>query len=74
MVKLAANWRRVARRAWSIRLNVLSAALGSVSVALSIVGADWIPLKPVCVLVIVVVCSVGAVVARLLDQHGWDDD
>lgn len=64
-MRLIWNWRRVLRRAWSVRLALLSAAASGAS-ACWFVFADKVP--PVAFLFGGAVLSVLAVVARVIDQ------
>lgn len=59
------DWRNVARKAWSIRLVLLAAALGGVELALPLF-MDAVPRHVFTALSILV--SIGAAVARLVAQ------
>ena len=69
-MRLIPHWRRVIRRAWSVRLALLSAAASGAS-ACWFVFADRVP--PVAFLFGGAGLSVAAVLARVLDQ-GLSDD
>lgn len=69
-MKLIPDWRRVLRRAWSVRLAMLSAAASGAS-ACWFVFADKVP--AVWFLLVGSLLSVLAVVGRVLDQ-GLDHD
>ncbi len=64
-VKLIDDWRRVLRRAWSIRLTLLSAALGGVELALPLFS-DAVPRNTFAALSVAV--AVAAAGARLVAQ------
>lgn len=64
-MRLISGWRRVLRRAWSVRLALLSAAISGAS-ACWFVFAELLP--PVSFLAIGSALSVAAVLARILDQ------
>ena len=67
-MRLVDEWRVVLRKAWSVRLLIVSTALGSVSIALMITGADWLGWPPAAVLTLIVVTNVAAIIARVVDQ------
>jgi hypothetical protein len=52
---------------------LLSSILGGLTMALSIVGVDWMGISPAMAVGLLVVLNVAAVVARLLDQNGDSD-
>lgn len=64
-MKLLPDWKRTLRKAWSVRLTLLAAALGGVEIALPLFG-DAFPRHVFLGLSIVV--TVGACVARLVAQ------
>ncbi len=64
-MKLIDDWRRVLRRAWSIRLTLLSAALGGVELALPLFS-DALPRGAFAALSVAV--AVAAAGARLVAQ------
>lgn len=64
-MKLIADWRHVLKHAWSVRLTVMTAALGGLELGLP-VFADSIPHGPFLVLTIVV--AVAAAVSRVVEQ------
>lgn len=70
-MKLIPEWRRVLRRAWSVRLALLSAAASGAS-ACWFVFADKVP--PVWFLFVGSVLSVLAIIGRVLDQGISHDD
>lgn len=63
--QLIPDWKRVLRRAWSVRLSLLGAALGGVEMALPLFS-DAFPRNVFLVLAMVVM--VGGAVARLVAQ------
>jgi len=64
-MKLVDDWRAVLRKAWSIRLVLLAAALGGVELALPLFS-DAMPRAVFGVASVLV--SIGAAVARLVAQ------
>lgn len=67
---LLPNWRRLARRAWSIRLALLASALYAVDVGVSLYASA----KPSPALAALAgLCSLAAAVARLIPQKGLRD-
>lgn len=68
-VKLISDWKKILRRAWSIRLALLAATLSSVEVTLPLF-ADVVPRGVFASLSMVV--GVAAVAARLVAQPKMD--
>lgn len=68
-VSLVADWRRVLRRAWSIRLMLLAGLLSAAEIILPLF-ADEIPRGTFAVLTLIAVT--GAFVARLVAQREFD--
>ncbi|MES0811287.1 hypothetical protein ABLO27_17510 [Roseibium sp. SCPC15] len=69
-MKLVTNWRRVLRRAWSVRLMMLAALLSGAEVALPFMG-DFI--EPGRLAFLSALSTAGAFVARLLAQRNYKD-
>jgi len=72
-MRLAANWRAVLRRAWSIRLILIAALLSGIEVALPLVG-DVLPVPPGVFAGLSFLTTAGAFFARLVAQKGVSDD
>lgn len=68
---LLPDWRRILRRAWSIRLALVAAVLSAAEVILPLF-VDSVPRNLFAVLSFVAVG--GAMLARLLAQPGMRDD
>lgn len=69
---LLPDWRRLIRRAWSLRLILLAGLLTGCEAVLSAAGTDWLPV-PVWARMAILFAVLGAAfVARLLAQK--DDD
>lgn len=68
---LVPDWRLVLRRAWSVRLVLLAAALGGVEMALPLFS-DAVPRHVF--LILSILTTVGAAVARLVAQPRMHDD
>ena len=74
-MNLVANWRRVLKRAWSIRLMILAGALSGIEVILSLpVVADRLDWPQGLFAAASGLTTAGAFVARLLAQHGVSDE
>ena len=69
---LLPDWRRLIRRAWSLRLILLAGLLTGCEAVLSAAGTEWLPV-PVWARMVILFGVLGAAfVARLLAQK--DDD
>ena len=69
---LLPDWRRLIRRAWSLRLILLAGLLTGCEAVLSAIGTEWLPV-PVWARMVILFGVLGAAfVARLLAQK--DDD
>lgn len=66
-MKLATDWRRVLRYAWSIRLIILAGLLSGVEVTLPLLG-DMLPVRPGVFAGLSFFVSGSALVARLTAQ------
>jgi hypothetical protein len=64
-IVLLEDWRKIARRAWSIRLSIVAAVFTAAEVVMPLFG-DALP-RGVFVL-LAFIASIGATVARLLAQ------
>ena len=64
-IVLLEDWRRIARRAWSIRLSIVAAVFTAAEVVVPLFG-DVLP-RGVFVL-LAFIASIGAAVARLVAQ------
>lgn len=70
---LLPDWRRVLRRAWSIRLSLMAALFTAAEVVVPVFGDVLQDVMPRGVFVLLaLVASVGAAVARLLAQPEMD--
>ena len=70
-MKLLTDWKRILKRAWSIRLLILAGALSGIEVVLPFFS-DAIPRGPFAVLSFLAVA--GAFVARLVAQKELADE
>ena len=70
MMQLAANWKTILRRAWSVRLMLLAALLSGAEFALPYLG-DKVPPGVFAALGFAV--TAAALVARLVAQKGLDE-
>ena len=70
-MRLIPEWRRVLRKAWSVRLNLLAVALTGATAALpAFMGI----IPPMWLLALCTVVPLAAAVARLVDQPKMRDD
>ena len=68
-MSLIHDWRRVLKRAWSLRLIVLATIFSGLEVAVQFLQDDFEPLFPKGVFAIIAgVVSIAAFVARLMAQ------
>nr|WP_319389261.1 hypothetical protein [uncultured Cohaesibacter sp.] len=70
-MQLVNDWRRVLKRAWSIRLMLLAGVLSGLEVALPIIG-DFLPVHPGIFAALSGLTVGAAFVARLLAQQEMD--
>jgi hypothetical protein len=69
-MKLVSNWRRVLRRAWSVRLMIFAALLSGAEVALPFMGEV---IEPGRLALLSALSASCAFVARILAQKGKDN-
>lgn len=69
---LIANWREVLKRAWSVRLMIIAAALSGLEVALPLIDG-YVEIPPGAFAALSGLTVAGAFVARLLAQKGVND-
>ena len=72
-MKLVADWRRVLRHAWSVRLILIAALLSGIEVALPMVGG-LLPIPMGLFALLSFLVTVAAFVARLLVQPKMKGD
>lgn len=70
-MKLVPEWKRILRRAWSIRLSVIAALFAGAESIVPIFG-DLLPRNAFAILSFVTV--VGAAVSRIIAQPSLHDD
>ena len=74
-MNLVPNWRRVLKRAWSIRLMILAALLSGVEVILGFPDIEQrLDLQPGLFAGLSALVTAGALIARLLAQNGVTDE
>ncbi len=66
-MRLVDNWRRVLKHAWSIRLGLLSAALGAAEVGVNLLSSDP-PIPRGTFVAIASAVSLASAVSRLVAQ------
>lgn len=67
------NWRRVLKRAWSVRLMLIAGVLSGLEVALPLLGGLF-AVPPGVFGALTFFTVAGAFVARFLVQKGYDDE
>jgi len=72
-MRIVANWRRVLRRAWSIRLLVIAGVLSGAEVALPIIDGV-LPVPPGVFAALSGIITAAAFVARLTAQKDFDHE
>lgn len=70
-MKLLADWRRIARKAWSFRLMILAGVFSTAEIVLPMF-VDAMPRAAFAVLSMVAIT--GAMIARLVAQKGMAND
>ena len=70
---LTPEWRKIVRKAKSIRYMVLAAILTGCEAVISTVGADWLPVPQWARMLIILLVIGGAFASRLVAQKGYDD-
>lgn len=68
-LRLLPDWKRVLRKAWSIRLIGVAALLTGAEAVLSAFGTDWIPVPVWGRMALIFVVMMGAFVFRLVAQN-----
>ncbi|MEO3997169.1 hypothetical protein [Mesorhizobium sp. CAU 1732] len=71
-MKPVPDWRRVLRRAWSVRLMILAALLSGVEVVLPFLG-DRLPVSAGVFAALSGIATAGAFAARFVAQKGITD-
>lgn len=66
---LLADWKRILRRAWSMRLMALAGLLTGGEAVIQIKGVDWLPGPQWARLLIILGVIGGAFIARLMAQQ-----
>lgn len=67
-IRPVANWRRVLRHAWSIRLIVLAGILSGIEIALPLIDG-FVPIERGLFAALSFLATAGAFVARLIAQQ-----
>jgi hypothetical protein len=71
-MRLASEWKRVLRHAWSIRLIALAGMLSGIEAALPLFGG-LLPIPPVAFALATLIVVAAAFVARLVAQEKLSD-
>lgn len=72
-MKLLPEWRRVLRRAWSLRLMALAGLLTGLEAVINVVGIDGLPIPNWARALVLLIVIGGAFVARLVVQNHPED-
>lgn len=72
-MRLDPDWRRILRRAWSVRIMVLAAVLTGCEAVATVVGVDWVPLPPVARALLLFALVAAALISRIVAQRGFKD-
>ena len=70
-MKLLDDWKRIARKAWSVRLMLAAGVLSGAEAVVPMLGG-YLPRRTFAIVVFVVV--MGALVARFVAQRSMRDD
>lgn len=73
-MKLIPNWKKVLRKASSIKWMVLAFVMTGAEAAIQFIGTDWIPVRKGVLPLVVMGLIGGAFVARLIAQKSMEDD
>jgi hypothetical protein len=71
-MRLASDWKRVLRHAWSVRLILIAGLLSGIEAALPLVG-DFIPIPPAVLASATLIVVAAAFVSRLIAQERISD-
>lgn len=72
-MKLLPNWKRVLRKAWSMRFMLLAGVLAGCEAVLTAFGPDFLPMPPWARMVVVMVVIFAAFVSRLVAQKDIEE-
>lgn len=72
-MQLVPEWKRVLRRAWSMRLMLVAGVLTGCEAVINAVGADFLPVPGWARAAVILVVIGGAFVARLVAQKDMRD-
>jgi uncharacterized membrane protein len=72
-MNLIPDWKRVLRKAWSLRLMLLAGLLTGCEAVINVAGADWLPVPKWARMVVILAVIGGAFVLRLVAQKGMRD-
>lgn len=73
MLRLLPDWRRILRKAWSIRLIGIAALLTGAESVFSAFGTDWIPVPVWGRMLLIFLVMMGAFCFRLVAQNSMED-
>ena len=71
-MRLASDWKRVLRHAWSVRLILLAGLLSGIEAALPLIGG-FIPIPPAAFAGATLIVVAAAFVSRLIAQEKVSD-
>jgi hypothetical protein len=73
-MSLIPEWKRVLKRAWSMRLMAVAGLLSGGEVVIQTYGAEWLPIPQWARASLIMGVIGGAFVARIVAQRGIGDD
>ncbi len=73
-LRLLPDWKRILRKAWSIRLIGIAALLTGAEAVLSAFGTDWIPVPVWGRMALIFIVMMGAFGFRLVAQNSMQED
>ena len=73
-LRLLPDWKRILRKAWSIRLIGIAAVLTGAEAVLSAFGTDWIPVPTWGRMALIFIVMMGAFGFRLVAQNSMQEN
>jgi hypothetical protein len=73
-MQLVPDWKRLLRKAWSLRLMLLAGLLSGAEAVINVVGSEWLPVPKWGRMLIILAVIGGAFVLRLVAQKGLRDE
>lgn len=73
-MKLSPEWRKILRKAHSVRWMALAGVLTGLEAIISVVGIDWLPVPLWARLTLIMLVMGGAFASRLVAQKGYSNE